>query len=153
MLIVRISTEQTYPLRQRILRPGQPLSACYFPGDDQAIHLGCELEKKLVGVLSLYNEDVSGLVSSKQAPSLQQLKQWRIRGVAVDENYRRKGFASALLNAAEAEVIKERGSWLWCNARVNINELYLAHDFSIDGEKFMIEGIGEHFRMHKRVTL
>ncbi|WP_086929771.1 GNAT family N-acetyltransferase [Agarilytica rhodophyticola] len=140
MSIIKINPEQTYPLRQKILRPGRPLATCFFQGDEQAKHFGYTIDNTLVGILSLYEEDIPG----------QEVKGgWRIRGVAVDQEFRRRGIASALLNIAQDVVISEQGHFLWCNARVNVSSLYLEHGFFIDGDKFAIEGVGEHFRMIK----
>jgi hypothetical protein len=57
-----ISVEATQPIRQRVLRPGQPLDTTRYPADrlPQAWHAGAFLGAGLVGVASIYLEPPPG---------------------------------------------------------------------------------------------
>jgi len=141
--VCEVCPSDIYPLRHRILRPGQPLANCFFPFDDSATHIACHVEGQIVAILSLFNEPLEG-VDTKNA--------WRIRGVATDQNFRRRGFASRLLVQAQAHVIEKAGSIIWCNARVNAIDLYVKHGFQTRGKQFHIADIGVHVVMAKPLT-
>jgi hypothetical protein len=51
-----INAAETWPLRQSVLRPGRPLAAAQFPGDDLPTtkHFGAFQGNDLVGIASLF---------------------------------------------------------------------------------------------------
>ena len=58
MKVLRISAQDTFPIRSKMLFNGQPAETCQFGGDDedQTFHLGAFIEGKLVSVASMYFE-------------------------------------------------------------------------------------------------
>lgn len=149
MNIRSIKAEQTYALRQEILRPGLPLDACKFPEDhDQfTVHFGAyETEKsvsKVLGIVSLFNVDEPGTSDEYHGSA------WQIRAMATDEIIRGKGYAAALLVSCEKYALSRGGSLIWCNARTSAVGFYMKQGYQVAGEEFEIVGVGPHFRMKK----
>ena len=54
MEIKKISMEETFAVRQPVLRPGRPIEDCFFEYDDHplSIHICGELDGKIISVLS-----------------------------------------------------------------------------------------------------
>ena len=71
-----ITTAETWPLRQSELRPGRPLAAAQFPGDDLSStkHFGVFQSDELVGIASLF------LAEMPEHPSVSALQ---LRGMAT----------------------------------------------------------------------
>ena len=135
-----IRAEETRPLRQRVLRPGQCLEELDYPGDaaPDTRHLGAYLDGELVGIASVYREPMPG-ADSQQA--------WRLRGMATLDPVRRTGVGQSLLEACIAHAAAHGATRLWCNARTPALEFYLALGFQTDGEEFELPEIGPHYRM------
>ena len=140
MTILQIRAEQTYPLRQAILRPGLPIETCMYPGDDapETVHFGAVLDGRIVGIASLYHEAPPG-ESNPQA--------WRLRGMAVDEALRRQGIGRELLLQCVVHVAGQGGTMLWFNARTVAVPFYEKHGFATRGDEFEIPGVGPHYVM------
>jgi predicted GNAT family N-acyltransferase len=142
LTIKEISTEETYPLRHRILRAGRPIEDCVLPGDDDetTYHLGAFDGERIVSIGSFYeasHPDISGE------------RQFQLRGMATDEEYRRRHLGAELLERG-MEIAKERGGdVLWCNARSNVAQFYLSQGFKQVGEEFDIPTVGPHLRMYR----
>jgi GNAT superfamily N-acetyltransferase len=128
----------TRPLRQRILRPGQRLEELIYPGDDapESLHLGAFDGARLLGVASLYAQSPEG---SAPAPG-----DWRLRGMAVVPEARRRGVGAALVRACEAHARARGGTRLWFNARVEALPFYFALGYVAVGDPYELPGIGLH---------
>lgn len=140
-----ITAEETHSLRHAILRQNQPLAACAYPGDDdpQTAHFGVSVDGELVGVASLYREDLPGAPPGTA---------WRLRGMATTEAVRGQGHGRHLLRACIARAASERGEVLWCNARASARDFYARDGFLVEGEAFELPQIGPHFLMKKLLT-
>jgi ribosomal protein S18 acetylase RimI-like enzyme len=146
--LVRISAlvaSDTWPLRQMILRPKQRLEEMQFPGDDAlpTRHFGAWDDERLVGVATVYRESPHG-------DDIEDA--WRLRGVAVLEEYRRKGVGNALLQACEGHARANGARRIWCNARVTALAFYHKLGFAAEGELFEVPGAGPHYRLLKSLT-
>jgi ribosomal protein S18 acetylase RimI-like enzyme len=142
MIIKEISTEETYPLRHRILRAGRPIEDCVLPGDDDATtyHLGAIDGEKIVSIGSFYEAG---------HPDVPGGRKFQLRGMATDEAYRRQHLGKQLLDHG-IEIARERGGdVLWCNARSNVAGFYLSQGFIQVGDEFDIPQVGPHLRMYK----
>ncbi len=144
--IVVLPPSATHPLRQRVLRPGRPLSECVFDGDDRAdtIHFGVESEGALVGIASLYREPPpyeTRETSETRDPI------FRLRGMATADEVRGRGFGKALVRACLDHVARLGGGLFWCNARTTAAGFYEALGLRIRGEPFDMANIGPHVRM------
>ncbi|MBT3983154.1 MAG: GNAT family N-acetyltransferase [Bacteriovoracaceae bacterium] len=144
MEVKRISASDTYCLRGQILRPGRDLSSCKFEGDNDELtfHLGAFIDNKLVSVASFYFD---------QNSDLNQGHQYRLRGMATLEEFRRKGLSKSLLKTAFPIIIQNQCQLVWCNARVSAQGFYESIGFEKFGESFDISQTGPHQLMFKKI--
>jgi GNAT superfamily N-acetyltransferase len=136
-----VNAENTYSLRQKILRPHQPLSACQYAGDDKGFHFAAIQDGKILSVVSFAPEDKAEFAEKNQ---------YRIRGMATDDSVQGKGVGSGLLLAALAHARELGIRFVWCNAREKAIPFYERHGFQCVGDLFEIEGIGPHKVMFRR---
>lgn len=134
------SVDKVYPLRSRVLRPGQPIESCYYTEDsfDGVFHLVAGQGDDIVGVASFYPEECANITSSNS---------WRLRGMATVPELQGKGCGRALLEEGIKQCRQRGAKVLWCNARSSAVPFYRKLNFDIKGKEFMIEGIGPHFLM------
>jgi len=145
MKIKLIKTVQTYPIRHKILRPGQSIESCYYPYDEDkdTFHLGVFEQDNLVSIASFYKE-TRGENENKIS--------YRIRGMATFPPYRNKGNAKAMIKFAIEQIKKSGGETIWCNARVSATGLYSKIGMKIISKPFEIAGIGIHVVMEKEIN-
>jgi GNAT superfamily N-acetyltransferase len=138
MTVRPISAAATRPLRQRILRPGQAEHELVYPGDDEpaSLHVGWFDGDILLGVASVYRQSPEG---TPDDPG-----DWRLRGMAVVPEARRRGVGAALVAACEAHALARGGTRLWFNARVDALPFYLALGYEPVGEIYELPGAGRH---------
>ena len=144
--ITSIEVSKCYPLRHEMLRRGKPLETCYFDGDnsEETFHLGAIVDKEIIGIISVYEKDLTQFKNSKGA---------QFRGIAVALKHQRKGVASKLINCAEKETKKRMNpKYIWLNGRISANNLYLGRGFDIIGDPFEINTIGIHQRFIKMIS-
>ncbi len=142
--IKKITATETFVVRQPVLRAGKPLSSCHFEGDDfeTTSHFGLFLENEIVGVLSVVKEDSSFL----DIPG-----QYRIRGMAVLENHRKKGYGEALIRHLETFLRSQKIPYVWFNARIIAINFYEKLGYEIVGDAFDMSDIGVHYKMYKKL--
>lgn len=147
MKIRPIGTDQTYALRQEILRPGLPLEACKIAEDDDllTVHFGVYIADEILGIVSLVNADEPGPDNENQGSG------WQIRAMATHETVRGLGYASALLASCEKHALSKGGVLIWCNARTSAVGFYKKQGYRVEGDEFEIEGVGPHYRMKKNL--
>jgi GNAT superfamily N-acetyltransferase len=144
-------TAEVIDVRARILRAGMDPATAHFPGDEnsKSVHAVARLSGQVVGVGSLIPEAIG------DRPAL------RLRGMAVEAEFRGQGIGSAILERllevshARADEISSTASGageyqlIWCLARVGARSLYERHGFVAVGAEFVIEGIGAHVQMSR----
>lgn len=140
MRVAFINARDTWPLRSKVLRPGQPITECDYPNDraPDTFHLGVLEEDVIIGIGSFYRE---------RHDSLRGWKQYRLRGMAVDPAWQGKGTGSTLMRFGIDHLRAIKADLLWCNARDNALDFYLGLGMRVHGEGFDIPGIGPHHRM------
>ncbi len=140
-----LAAAATRPLRQRILRPGQAVHELVYPGDDEAasLHVGAFAGLDLLGVASIFRQSPEGRPARPT--------EWRLRGMAVVPEARRRGVGAALLAACERHARAQGGRRLWFNARVEALPFYLALGYEMIGEPYDLPGIGPHRFAEKRL--
>lgn len=157
--IATIRAEDARPIRQLVLRPGQPADRLIYPNDDApgTLHLGVRISEgavtRLVSVASFYREPVSDLVREDLAGCPPLAPGVRIRGMATLEPHRNRGFGRALVEHA-LHLLTERGDQfdaLWCNARTTAAGYYTKLGFAIGSDGFDLPDIGPHLVMVRRV--
>ena len=143
--IKEVSAEETYPVRQEVLRPGRPPGECIFEGDSEetTLHLAIFKDTEIVAVAS-YMKNSSPQFSSKI--------QNQLRGMAVKESQRGKGLGAMLLKKGEKILLQRHENLvLWFNARETAINFYEKFGYTTIGEKFMIPNVCMHIVMFRRL--
>lgn len=140
----RITAAETWPLRQSVLRPGRPLAAAQFPGDDLSStnHFSAYQNDELVGIASLF------LAEMPEHPGV---TAWQLRGMATAPEVRGAGFGRALVAACVAFAFASGKKLIWCNARLSALGFYRKLGWEILGEEFDVPDVGPHFHMWRRL--
>ncbi len=140
-----IGHADTFAVRHPVLRNGKPLESCFFEGDDWPTtkHFGAFVDKKIVGVVSVYQNKNSTFSMENQ---------FQIRGMAVLPDFRKKGIGELLVSAAEDYICNQKGEIIWFNARENAVGFYEKMKYQKQGQPFEISGIGPHYMMYKKTA-
>jgi predicted GNAT family N-acyltransferase len=144
-LIQKITAEETYPVRQEVLRPGRPLKECFFEGDleEDTIHLGYFNDENLIAVAT-YVARKNALFDTPY--------QYQLRGMAVLHAYREKKLGQKLLLEGEKLLKKKNPSiLLWFNAREPAVGFYEKYGYKTTGPAFMIPNVCMHIVMYKNL--
>lgn len=142
-----ISAVETHPLRQLVLRPGQPASTCLWPGDDAAgsIHLAAVVDGVIVSIASILPEALPPVCGTAVAEaSRSAVRAYRLRGMATHPARRRQGYGTALLDECLRRARDLGADWLWCNARTPAIPFYRRAGLAEVGEEFEPPGLGPH---------
>jgi GNAT superfamily N-acetyltransferase len=136
-----ITAEETIAIRWPILRAGLPRESAIFEGDERTTtrHYGSFVAGKLTGVASIYT------AALPEQPETE--RTWQLRGMATLVDARGSGCGRALVAACLAEVRRQGGTLLWCNARRDAAKFYRKLGFQIISDEFEIPTAGPHFRM------
>jgi len=142
--ISKVDAKKVRPLRHSELRKGQDFSTTSYLEDYEVdtFHMVCIVDEKIVTCASFYPEK-SLKIKSDNA--------YRLRGMATDSNFQRKGYASDLMQESFKELTKRDCDMVWCNARLGAVEFYKSVGFNITGELFDIAEIGPHYYMYKEI--
>jgi len=139
-----VDAEDIRPLRHKMLRQGKEFSTTSYDRDNEkdTFHLGVVLENNIVSCSTFYPEK-STKIKSENA--------YRLRGMATDSNFQRKGYASDLMEESFKKLKNGDCDMVWCNARLVAVNFYKSVGFKITGKIFDIEGIGPHYYMYKEI--
>jgi len=142
--INKVDAESIRSLRHSELRKGQDFSTTLYLKDyeEETFHMACIVDDKIVTCATFYPEK-SIKIKSDNA--------YRLRGMATDSNFQRKGYASDLMGESFKELKKRDCDMVWCNARLVAVDFYKSVGFNIIGEIFDIEAIGPHYYMYKEI--
>lgn len=137
-----VSAAETWPLRQRVLKPFLRESECVYPEDEfkTTFHLGLFHNDKLLSVATFMQES---------SPHFSAGFPYRLRGMATDMAYRSQGFGGILLRNGIEKLKSRRCDLLWCQARVMAFSFYKKLGFHFHGELFELPNIGAHKVMYK----
>ena len=144
--INKVDAEKVRPLRHSELRKGQDFSTTSYLEDYEVdtFHMACIVDENIVTCATFYPEK-SIKIKSDNA--------YRLRGMATDSNFQRKGYATDLMNESFKELKNRDCDMVWCNARLVAVDFYKSVGFNIIGEIFDIEAIGPHYYMYKEIYL
>ncbi|HLV15244.1 MAG TPA: GNAT family N-acetyltransferase [Xanthomarina sp.] len=144
-LIKQISAQETYVIRQSILRKGKPINTCIFDGDleENTFHLGLFCKSELIGVASFMNNKFHLFSEDKQ---------YQLRGMAILKNFQHQGLGKRLIQEGENILNERKADLLWFNAREVALEFYKSNGYLIFGDAFNIPDIGVHYVMTKKLT-
>ena len=112
------------------MNPEKPIEAMKKPGDEDAVHLGAFVNDKLIGIVSFYEEEQTI---------------WRIRGMAVNPSYQKKGIGRRLIETGYE--LLENVMTIWCNSRISAIPFYERLGFTAVSEEFYLPGHGKRIRM------
>ncbi len=143
--IERITTAQTLPLRQKVLKPFLQESECINPGDDlqTTFHFGLVSNDKILSIATFLKED---------SPEIPAVFSYRLRGMATDSEFQGQGCGRLVLLGGIERLQKLNCDLIWCNARENAFHFYEKLGFTFHGPMFEIKDIGPHKVMYKRLT-
>ena len=142
--ITKVDAGKIRPLRHSELRKGQDFSTTSLLKDyeEGTFHMACIVDENIVTCATFYPEKFIKIKSDNT---------YRLRGMATDSNFQRKGYATDLMRESFKE-LKNRGcDMVWCNARLGAVDFYKSVGFTIIGELFDIEAIGPHYYMYKEI--
>ena len=142
--IKRVDAEMIRPLRHAELRKGQDFSTTSYLKDneDSTFHMASILAGNVVTCATFYPE---------QSEKLNAVNAYRLRGMATNSNFQRKGYASYLMAESFKELKTRDCDLVWCNARLVAVSFYKSVGFKIIGDLFDIAGIGPHYYMYKEL--
>ncbi|MGZ3769398.1 MAG: GNAT family N-acetyltransferase [Bdellovibrio sp.] len=140
--IERITTAETLPLRQRVLKPFLSLEDCVNEGDDlpTTIHFGLSYDNKIISTATFLLES---------HPEFSAGFPYRLRGMATDRNYQGKSFGKKLLVYGVEYLRMKRCDLIWFNARSSAFPFYEKLGFLHHGPIFELKHIGPHKVMYK----
>lgn len=139
-----IRTEDTYPLRLLVLRPGGVIEDTHFANDrlEGCFHLGVLVNEEIISVGSFYPE---------KHKDLKGWKQLRLRGMATHPDHQSKGAGEKLMHFALEHLKGQNADLLWCNARIKAVPFYERLGLQVQGDAFEIPGIGTHYLMWRKI--
>lgn len=140
-----ISAEETLLLRSQLLRQGKlPPEECSFEGDKEegAFHLGYFADGQIIGVVSFVPQERREFEGSG----------YRLRGMAVLPEYRKRGIGNLLVNFGVLYLKGRRVNYVWCNARKAAYSFYMGQGFEFVSDEFEISGIGPHRMMYLKIS-
>lgn len=97
-----LNANETWPIRQVVFAPDQPVSQSVLEEDTSGQHFGLRVEGRLVAVASLF-------VAGTEA---------RLRKLAVLGDYRNLGLGTRLVDHVSAQAQAAAVARLWCRIRV-----------------------------------
>ncbi|MCI1752659.1 MAG: GNAT family N-acetyltransferase [Flavobacteriales bacterium] len=144
MRVRYIKAAETYPLRQQLLRPLQPIDEMDWYGDnaDTSFHVGAEVGEELICVASFMLERCEQVLGWRQ---------YRLRGMATQPDQQGSGAGKAVLKFGLDHLRGLKADLVWCNAREKVVGFYGGMGFQAQGELFMVDGIGMHQLMYLRL--
>ncbi len=133
-----VPVAEVRPIRQAVLRPGQPPASTVYPNDDspETWHAGAFAGIRLVGIASVYRE---------AAPGAPDVRAYRLRGMAVLPDCQGQGCGRLLVEACVRYVAAQAAALLWCNGRVSALGFYTALGFQPVGDVFDLPFSGPHY--------
>ena len=142
--INKITAFETIIVRHPVLRTGKPIATCHFEGDDlpTTSHFGLYFENQLVAIISSFKVQNKLFIEENQ---------YQIRGMAVLEEFQKKGFGEQLLHYCENVIRIKKGELIWFNARETAVGFYKKSGYEIIGGQFEIPDVGPHFILFKKI--
>ena len=128
-------------LRHRVLRADKPIATASFGGDSlpSTFHFAAFLREEDTEPVCCvtYNES-----------TWEGEKAFQLRGMATDPEHQNLGIAAALLSFTEKTLYKQtKVRHFWCDARVSAVGFYKKQGWIVISDKFMIDGVGSHYKM------
>ena len=141
-LVKQVSYQSVLPLRAKVLRAGKTAEECLLPKDkmNTTYHFAAFEQSRIIGVATVQQEN---------HPYLKANAPYRLRGMAADVDFRKRGVGRAIMVQVESFLKNHNVDLLWFNARINAFPFYQSMGFEFDGELFELPDIGPHKVMYK----
>ena len=135
-MIDRLTTAETYALRQSVLRDGTTSDVVTFEGDDDpdTVHLGWRHEGDVLAISTWMHR------SYYVRPAVDA---YQLRGMATAPSIRGTGIGSQVLLAGIEHCRHHRAQAVWARARDSAVEFYEAHGFDVVGDGYVDGETGE----------
>ena len=139
-----VKSEDLLNLRSKILRNNLDPNLCRFPGDKEinSFHLGAFNGNTLIGGVSVMKNECK----KKELPNCYQL-----RGLFVDKEFQHNGIGKTIVNFVENRLRDSGVNYLWMNARESAVLFYLKLNYSNSKISYVINEIGLHYLMYKKL--
>lgn len=143
--VARAGAGEVEHLRARVLRRGQGLDVLRYHQDDDprtATFAATPVDRPgaaPVGTATVFPQPCPWRPHDEGV--------WRLRAMATDDGFRGRGVGAAVLRAAVDHVAGEGGRLIWCDARVVARSFYERHGFTVEGDRYDVEGVGPHWPM------
>lgn len=134
--VIKLSADETLPLRQAVLWPTLTLHGCRVEGDAQARHYGMKIDGEVVCCFSIFDIGNHGV---------------RLRKFATAAVHQRKGYGGYLLEHVMCLLQSEHVASVVLDARMIAAPFYEKHGFTAITEIFKKSGVA-HVRMERRLT-
>lgn len=143
--IKEITSAETFSVRHQVLRQGKPIESCLFVGDNLSTtkHFGLFIDENLTAVVSVFQNNSSIFNTQNQ---------FQIRGMAVLNQFQKKGYGVELVLCCEEYIKTQNGRLIWFNARENAVPFYKKLGYEVVGNQFNIENVGIHYIMKKEMA-
>jgi GNAT superfamily N-acetyltransferase len=141
LTVDRVAPALTEPLRQQVLRAGQPPGSARFDVEDEpttASFAARDPSGTVVGTAIVY---------PSTCPWAPGPSGWRLRGMATAPERRGQGIGGRVLAKAVAFVVVEGGEVMWCHARTPARRFYERAGFVAHGEPWEEPENGPHIAM------
>ena len=140
-----INSELTYNLRKKVLWPHIKDGNYTIDVDkhNHTFHLGTFVEKNIISIGTFIKENNIDFLEKNQ---------YRLRAMATDSKYRKKGAGKNLFLKA-IEILKERNTRiLWCSARIKAIPFYEKLNMRSLDKTYNIPNIGLHKTMYLKIN-
>jgi len=139
-----VKSDDLLNLRSKILRNNLDPNLCRFPGDKEinSFHIGAFNGNTLIGGVSVMKNECK----KKELPNCFQL-----RGLFVDKEFQQNGIGKTIVNFVENRLRDSGVNYLWMNARESAVLFYLKLNYSNSKISYVINEIGLHYLMYKKL--
>ncbi|MCH7400316.1 GNAT family N-acetyltransferase [Belliella kenyensis] len=134
MLIKEISLEEALPVRHLAMWPDRDIDFVRVPGDEEAIHLGLFVDRKLISVVSIFKKGDEA----------------QFRKFATLPTFQGRGYGSKLLVYMIGFAQQQNLSKIWCNARASKIDFYSNFGLTTTDKTFQKAGL-EYVIMEKEL--
>jgi len=143
MIIRVISSEDTYPLRHKILRPHRPYLEIVYDTDHEldTFHIGAYINGGLVGIVSFNKDNLEDFPGAH----------YRLRAMAVLPEYRKNRIGRKIVEYGISLLKEKSVNLVWCKGRVNVQGYYEQIGFMSYGETFDYPDLGAHIILYKEL--
>ncbi|MCC8944237.1 GNAT family N-acetyltransferase [Bradyrhizobium sp. Arg62] len=141
-----ISEEAGLELRTLALAPAPPRPVPAYPSAKALFHVGAYCGSALASVGTFVLEDMETDQDDQSSGH-----SWRVHGMATAPEFRRLGFASAVLDHGLREIRRRAGLLVWCNGRTTASSFYRHHGFEQIGGERTLPGFPTHYRFKRAI--